>query len=128
MSIMDAELQERMRREAEGETRTPEQVREDNEWNAAIEAAAKAADEEAAEWRVVNNFTVAAGATRSARRIRALKREAKIPTPHGDMEGLWDIVRELKDRPCEHGNDCRPKATFMHPCLPCAARMEWEAK
>lgn len=43
-------------------------------------------------------------------------------------EALWDIVQEMMERPCENGNDCRPKVEFQHPCVTCLARMEWEAR
>lgn len=89
----------------------------DAEWNAAIEAAADA----------IMCGCDSCDICRASERIRALKRgDAARPTP--DDEGLWDIIRELKERPCEHGNDCRTKVEYMHPCLPCAARIEWEAK
>lgn len=106
------------------------QARLDAEWNAAVEAAAKALEAQAVECWGGDSVTcvmMRGVYADEAMRIRALKRRGvALPTP--DTEGLWDIIRELKERPCEHGNDCRPKVEYMHPCLPCAARIEWEAK
>lgn len=54
--------------------------------------------------------------------------KAKLAALADQNEGLEDVAREMAERPCEHGNDCRPKVSFMHPCVTCSARMEMEGE